>query len=279
MTDPLISNVEPEKRARKTHDFRREAHDHYAEPPWCSNRLLQVEQFEGTITDPCCGFGHIMESAKARGYEIDPRDVVNRGWPGTRVENFLAVTEPVRNIVFNSPYAELAKEEVHEFRRTTPLAPAVARDIGNVKKIDLLEVFTTHAVRLAPKVAQFAPLARLNAAHDWLKKLPLARVWLLTPRPSVPPGSYLAAGKKAQGGRVDFCWLVFERGFQGRPTVGWLHRDEIPTRLPRPVTIASILPVLADRAGIDWNLPVSKWSKDQMVGFLSLAEELRGATR
>ena len=43
------------------------------------------------------------------------------------------------------------------------------------------------------------PLRRLPAAH-WLEHLPLETVWLLTPRPSIPPGSYIAAGHKPGGG-------------------------------------------------------------------------------
>jgi hypothetical protein len=155
------------------------------------------------------------------------------------------------------------------------LAEVVARSVHeDPTEIDQLELFVTHAVRLAPKVAAFAPVARLNAAHSWLRKLPWARLWLLTPRPSVPPGSYLSAGKKAQGGRVDFCWLVFERGFQGQPTVDWLHRDEKPKPIKRPVTIASVLPALGDCPGIDWKLPLKDWSRDQVIGFLSLAADL-----
>ena len=30
---------------------------------------------------------------------------------------------------------------------------------------------------------------------------------------------------KPGGGTQDFCWLVFERGHNGIPEIGWLHRD------------------------------------------------------
>jgi hypothetical protein len=38
--------------------------------------------------------------------------------------------------------------------------------------------------------------------------------------------------------------------------------------------IRSILPTLADQAGIDWSLPLASWSKDVMTNFLLLAWEL-----
>jgi len=33
----------------------------------------------------------------------------------------------------------------------------------------------------------------------------------------------------AVGGKTDFVWLVFDRGYDGSPTVGWLHRDRART--------------------------------------------------
>jgi hypothetical protein len=46
---------------------------------------------------------------------------------------------------------------------------------------------------------------------------------------------------------------------------------------PSPVDVAivtSIMPKLAETAGIDWSLPLLAWSKDQMTGFLLLAWKL-----
>ncbi len=74
------------------------------------------------------------------------------------------------------------------------------------------------------------PTARLNAAH-WLKGTPLARVWLMTPRPSMPPGHTITAGEKPGGGKVDFCWLVWTKGRIGPADLRWLRRD-----VPKPLT-------------------------------------------
>ena len=65
---------------------------------------------------------------------------------------------------------------------------------------------------------------RLNAAH-WLQAMPLRHIYLLTPRPSMPPGKWIAAGNKPGGGTQDFCWLLFERDYEGEPQIRWLHRD------------------------------------------------------
>jgi hypothetical protein len=31
---------------------------------------------------------------------------------------------------------------------------------------------------------------------------------------------------KVGGGKSDYCWLVFEHGYNGQPEMRWLHRDE-----------------------------------------------------
>jgi hypothetical protein len=41
----------------------------------------------------------------------------------------------------------------------------------------------------------------------------------------MPPGFVIARGEKPGGGKVDFAWLIFERGYNGVPELVWLHRD------------------------------------------------------
>jgi hypothetical protein len=81
------------------------------------------------------------------------------------------------------------------------------------------------------------PTRRLNAAGVWLQLLPLARIWYLTPRPSMPPADmfleYERRGREPSGGQQDFAWVIFERGHQGLPTVGWLPRDESRLKISR----------------------------------------------
>jgi len=46
---------------------------------------------------------------------------------------------------------------------------------------------------------------------------------------------------------------------------------------PSPCDVAavtSILPALADKAGVDWDLPLKAWSKDEMTNFLLMATRL-----
>lgn len=185
------------KRERNSHVWARSDDDWYIEPEWVSQRLFEVERFEGVVWDPACGSGRICESARAAGHIILYSDIVDRGYRGLDlplvVRDFLKIDTRTDNIVTNPPF-------------------------------DIAREFAEQANRLAlRKFAIVFPTARLNAAR-WLNGMPLRRVWLLTPRPSMPPGRVIMAGDKPGGGKMDFCWLVFGPG-SGAPEIRWLHRD------------------------------------------------------
>jgi hypothetical protein len=89
----------------------------------------------------------------------------------------------------------------------------------------LARAFVERALKLgAKKTAIIFPTARLNAAR-WLEPLPFAKIYLLTPRPSMPPGEVIARGERPGGGKTDFAWMVFDHSHIGPPELRWLHRD------------------------------------------------------
>jgi hypothetical protein len=60
----------------------------------------------------------------------------------------------------------------------------------------------------------------------WIEGKFLESIWILTPRPSLPPASYIRAGKDPGGGGQDFAWLVFNKKTTiDAPCTKWLHRD------------------------------------------------------
>ena len=137
------------KRRRKSHIWARAADDFYIEPEWIDTRLFEEEDFDRNriLLDPCCGTGRIAIAAMAAGYEVEACDIVDRGFPATKVEDFLKRKSPTPQIVGNPP-----------FRLVKPFARHALSDL--------------HAI----KIALVFPTARLNAAHRWLKDLPLRRI-------------------------------------------------------------------------------------------------------
>lgn len=183
------------KRPEASHIWQREEHEHYVEPEWCSRRLFEVEKFQGDIWDPACGFGRIPKAAIAAGYTAAGTDIVDRGYgQAFSVRDFLDCSCSWPNIVSNPPF-------------------------------DIFQPFATQALKIARHKVAMIWLVRTLPAARWLRDTPLARIWLLTPRPSMPPGHVIAAGEKPGGGKQDFCWLVWDKSHTGPASIGWLHRD------------------------------------------------------
>jgi len=176
--------------------------EHYVEPFWVSERLFEEERFKGRIYDPACGFGRIVVTALRRGFDAYGADLVDRG------------REPQRELYFcgYTPEDFFDHESVHN-------------NIVSNPPFDRFEEFTKHALaRTTDKVALIMPTARLNAAR-WLEDTPLQTVWLLTPRPSMPPGHVIKANGKVGGGKSDYCWLIFNHKRTGQPKLKWMRRD------------------------------------------------------
>jgi hypothetical protein len=186
------------KRAENSHIWQREEAEHYVEPEWCSRRLFEEEKFDGAIWDPACGFGRIPEAARARGHIIVYSDICDRGYDphGLKVirDFFESGDKRVENIVSNPPF-------------------------------DIFQKFATRALALANNKVALIWLVRTLPAARWLQDTPLARVLLLTPRPSMPPGHVITRGEKPGGGKQDFCWLIWDHTHGGPASIGWLHRD------------------------------------------------------
>lgn len=179
----------------RAHRFKRQRNEHYVDEPWCSECLFAVESFSFPIWDPSCGWGRIGDAASALGAGCISTDLVRRGY-GTGGIDFLKTKKlrgDARSIVCNPPF-------------------------------DLMQEFAEHALALgADKVAMIALVRRLPAAR-WLERTPLARIWLMTPRPSMPTGGHIRQGGKVGGGTQDFCWIVWEKGRTLAPVIRWLRR-------------------------------------------------------
>jgi len=195
-----LNHSDPKPRPRAAHIWPAHAAGFYIEPHWCSERLFAVEQFTGGIWDCCCGTGRITEAARNAGYhDVIATDLIDRGYQrfNGRVDFLTCAHLCAQNIVCNPAFG-------------------------------LCKQFVRHALygldRPANKIAVIWLVRRLNAAH-WLLRTPLVRVYLLTPRPSMPPGEVILRGEKPKDGSQDFCWLVFERGHVEPPKLRWLHRD------------------------------------------------------
>lgn len=185
-------------RKRESHLWARDPGDWYVEPRWCSERLFEQIPFVQEVIDPACGMGRIVESARAAGHCAEGWDLVDRGFPRTKVRDFLGRDEKIANIICNPPFG-IAQE------------------------------FVEHALELARyQVCMLLPANWIQGDRRsrWLARTPLSRVLFITPRPSMPPGRLVADGVEPGNGTTDYAWFCWVRhATPGLPTVGWLRRD------------------------------------------------------
>jgi hypothetical protein len=177
--------------------YDRDDADWYVEPTWAVEALLRAEPFEGLTLDPACGCGTIPKAFKAHGLRACGSDLRDRGFGP--VADFLGpeFVLPIDNIVTNPPY-NLAEKFI---RRALMIATS---------KVSVL-------------VQQQFPFSQGRFAL--FRDCPIARLYFLSNRPSMPPGRAIEAGTvTVGGGKVDYLWMVFEHGHQGAPTAHWLKR-------------------------------------------------------
>lgn len=195
--------------ARKlvTRKWVREPNDWYVEEEWCGRRLFEVEKFDGRVLDPACGMGRLVKAARAAGLDAEGSDLHRRENFRGKHCDFFASTKPVANIVSNPPF-----------------------------KFAL--AFITLSLALATrKVALLLPAGYVHA--DWrsglLERTPLRCIWLLSPRPSMPPGHVTLAARESGmsigNGSTDYAWLIWEQGYVGPWETRVLRRDGGPQKL------------------------------------------------
>ena len=166
--------------------YERDEHDWYLEPAWCTEMLCRHVTFKGSIHDPACGIGTILNVLKHEGYVVTGCDIVDREWQYMYPprDYLLVSTHTHDNIVTNSPYS-------------------------------LAEAFARHAIKhTRGKIALLTRLDFLASQKRYplFTEHPPSLVLVLSQRPSMPPGW---RDVEAKDGMNDYCWIVWEGNNHG----------------------------------------------------------------
>lgn len=169
----------------------REKDDFYPTPPEGTHGLLMKETFDGAIWEPACGDGAIARPLEKWGYKVIATDLVDRGYGTPRVDFLMEHKSLAPNIVTNPPFKMVA--------------PFIR------KALDLS----------TGKVAMLLRLACLEGTErrKIYDESPLARVWVFSRRLTMKRGGYEGG---ETGGMLAFAWFVWEHGYTGKPTLGWI---------------------------------------------------------
>lgn len=193
-------------RVKNARLFERDPFAWYVEPTRATEALLSVERFSGQVHDPCCGQGNIVETLRGAGLDAIGTDIVRRTtapWFLGELDFLqpLAISAP--NIAMNPPFFRASGAEAF-IRKALSLAKGKVAAFVDIR-------FIAGADRASGLFAE-------NCPH---------RIWIVTPRVSCPPGSYLAAGNKAGGGSADWAWLIWDLTAPpaANAQLGWLRKE------------------------------------------------------
>ncbi|MGG0308284.1 NAD(P)-dependent oxidoreductase [Priestia megaterium] len=173
-------------------DGTREKNDFYATPVYATEALLSKEKFTGEIWECAAGDGAISKVLEQHGYDVYSSDLVDRGYEGCEVFDFLEYDGKKRdNIVTNPPF-KLAKEFV-------------------LKSLE----YTDGKVCMLLKLNFLESVNR----YDFFKNTPLKKVYVFSKRITFyEPDST----KKGKSGVLAYAWYVWEKGYDGEPIIDWV---------------------------------------------------------
>ena len=181
---------------------KRNKNDYYQTPYSMTRQLLEVENFEGKILEPCCGGGAIVKVLRDYDKSVDYCDLNNEFSLTVFFKNFLDFInddfEKYDNIITNPPYS-LAKEFILK-----------AKQITNNKIAMLLPLNYLHGV------------TRYNEIYlD--KEFPLKVVYVfcrygMLEETIRDDGTY-------RTGMMVYAWYIWDKSYKGEPMIRWLNNN------------------------------------------------------
>lgn len=169
--------------------------DYYATDPAAVQMLLEKEMFTQTVWECAAGGGHIAEALKKAGYSVKCSDIVDRGYTGTEIVDFLHVQNSCNiDIVTNPPY-----KYALEFAQ---------------KAMEILED--------GRKLAMFLKLTFLEGKkrQPFFEKYPPKTIYVFRARiDCAKNGDFSGKPSKA----VCYAWYVWEKGYKDAPRIKWIN--------------------------------------------------------
>jgi len=173
--------------------------DFYATPMEATEALMKSEKFDGNIWECACGNGLMSEILKKYNTVISS-DLIDRGYGKIGID-FLKTNnrdsgyDIYDNIITNPPFnlfQEFAEKALYEVNK---------------------------------KVALFGKLQALegNKRATFLQNSPLKTVYVFKKRINpLRNGNPLDENGKKWCSTMAFAWYVWEKGYEGKPTIEWI---------------------------------------------------------
>jgi len=172
----------------------RDPQDFYRTPTYATEKLLELEQFEGTIWEPACGDGAISKVLIENGYSrfnIYSTDLFDHGYGHSGID-FLKVknNSTYDNVITNPPY-KYAQEFIEK-----------GLEVANKKVVMLLKLNFLEGQK----------------RYEFFKRTPLKNIYVFSKRLSFDKGKEKSKGN----GLLAYAWYVWEKEYSGKPMIDWI---------------------------------------------------------
>lgn len=181
----------------------REENDFYATPPIATEALLKIFNIDKNIPilEPCCGKGHISKILEKNGFKVISNDLIYRGYGNGGINFLLDKNKEMNyNIITNPPYkyAQQFVEKSMEYVKT-----------GNY-------------------VIMFLKLTFLEGGkrYKMFQKYPPKYIYVFSDRVNSSLGGDFEKDNE-YGGAVCYAWYIWEKGYNGKPTIDWIKIKNI----------------------------------------------------
>ena len=177
----------------------REENDFYKTDPKALEVFLDVFDLHKNVWECACGDGGLSEVLLSRGYNVLSTDLVDRGYD---------------KLLFTKDFFEFDAEYDGDILTNPPYKYA--------------SEFVLHALDLIPNgnyVVMFLKIQFLESQNRYdslFKKYPPKYVYVLSNRYNTAKNGEFEKYKAAPA--LCYCWFVWEKGFEGEPTLRWIHK-------------------------------------------------------
>mgnify|MGYP003136270538 FL=1 len=175
----------------------RDENDFYITPSPLVSSLLEKEKFDGNIWECACGNGDISKELIKNRYEVLSTDIIDRGYGNggidfldDKVVSEIGIQD---NLITNPPYKD------------------------GLQFVLQAKKYTRNKIALLCKTTFLEGVERYNMFQD--TEFPLKSFYQFSKRPTLKKRGLEEEDLR---GMISYGWFVWERGYEGKPTISWI---------------------------------------------------------
>jgi hypothetical protein len=173
----------------------RETNDFYATDPTAIDDLLKYEKFDKNILECAVGQGHLAKRLSEYGYNVECQDIIDRGYPNTKIVDFLKQEQKFYGDIITNPPYKYCSEFI-------------------LKSLDTIEN--------GNKIAMFLKLQTLEGQkryNEIFKKYPPKTVYVFTKRKKCFKNGIDYGTSSA----VCYSWFIWVKGEYNCTQIKWIN--------------------------------------------------------